>query len=197
MAVGILGGAFDPPHNGHVELAREAIRRFDLERLLVTVVADPGHKNVKTPVETRLELTRLAFADVERADVEIELHGRTVDALEARGLDDPIFLVGADELAAFPAWKDPDRVLELARLGVATRPGYLPSVDVSRPDRVLLFELEPLPISSSDIRARAARGDSLAGLAPPAVAAEIERLGLYRADRGYTETAAGEEPRPT
>jgi nicotinate-nucleotide adenylyltransferase len=188
VAIALLGGAFDPPHNGHVALAREAIRRFELDRLLVTVVADPGHKRASLPPETRLALTRLAFADVPRAEVELEPHARTVDALEARGLDDPIFLIGADELVDFPGWKQPDRVLELARLGVATRPGYPPErleaalEAVSRPERVLLFELEPLPISSSDVRARAAGGEGLDGLVPPAVAAEIDRLGLYGRD---------------
>jgi nicotinate-nucleotide adenylyltransferase len=188
VAVGILGGAFDPPHDGHVELARTAVDRFDLERLLVTVVAAPGHKQPVAPVEARLELARLAFAGVEGAQVELEPHARTVDALEARGLDDPIFLIGADELADFPTWKEPDRVLELARLGVATRPGYpLARIEVAlrhvnRPDRVLLFELEPLPISSRDLRARIARGERVDSYVPPAVWAEIVRLGLYRAD---------------
>jgi nicotinate-nucleotide adenylyltransferase len=188
VAVGVLGGAFDPPHNGHVALARAAVERFGLERLLVTVVADPGHRQVVAPAATRLELARLAFADVPRAEVELEPHPRTVDALEARSLTDPIFLVGADELADFPGWKEPDRVLELARLGVATRPGYprerlqAALARISRPDRVLIFELEALPISSSDLRTRAARGEPLDGLVPPAVAARIGRLGLYRAD---------------
>jgi nicotinate-nucleotide adenylyltransferase len=187
VAVGILGGAFDPPHEGHVALARAALDRFGLQRLLVTVVAEPGHKRVATPVDTRLALTRLAFAEVPRVEVELEPHARTVDALEARGLRDPVFLVGADELADFASWKEPERVLELARLGVAARPGYprerlqAALAAVSRPERVLLFELDPLPISSTEIRARAARGESLDGLVPPAVAAEIARRGLYRA----------------
>ena len=188
MAVGILGGAFDPPHAGHVALARTAIDRFGLDRLLVAVVADPGHKPVTTPADVRLELARLAFADVPRTSVELEPHARTGDTLEARGLADPIFVVGADELVDFPAWKEPERVLELARLGVATRPGF-PSerlqaalARVSRPERVLVFELEALPISSSDLRARAARGESLDGLVPPAVAREIESRALYRTD---------------
>jgi nicotinate-nucleotide adenylyltransferase len=188
VAVGVLGGAFDPPHNGHVALAKTAVERFGLDRLLVTVVADPGHKRVVAAADARLELARLAFADVPGVEVELEPHGRTVDALEARRLSDPIFLIGADELADLPTWKEPDRVLELARLGVATRPGYprerLQAVleRVSRPDRVLLFELEPLPISSSELRSRAARGESLDGLVPPAVARRIQELGLYRAD---------------
>ena len=187
MGVGILGGAFDPPHAGHVALARTAIERFALERLLVTVVAAPGHKHPVAPVEARLQLTRLAFADVEAVEVELEPHARTVDALEARGLADPIFLIGADELADFATWKEPERVLELARLGVATRPGYPPEqldaalARISRPDRILLFELEPLPISSRDLRARIAHGDSVDGDVPPAGTAEIARLGLYGA----------------
>ena len=97
-----------------------------------------------------------------------------------------MFLVGADEFAAFLEWKDPERVLELARLGVATRPGVergrLEAVlaALERPDRVSFFEIEPLPVSSSDIRARAAAGEPIDGLVPAAVAAEIARLALYR-----------------
>jgi nicotinate-nucleotide adenylyltransferase len=186
MAVAILGGAFDPPHDGHVALGRAAVEHFGLERLLVTVVADPGHKEVATPADVRLQLARLAFADVPVAEIELEPRARTVDALEARGLVDPIFLIGADELVDFPAWKQPERVLELARLGVATRPGFprerlrTALAQVSRPERVLVFEIEPHAVSSSDLRARAARGQALDGLVPPAVADEIRRRGLYR-----------------
>lgn len=184
--VGILGGAFDPPHVGHVALAEEAIRHFRLERLLVRVVADPGHKDVETAPQVRLFLAELAFAPLEEAEVALDPHARTVDSLEALGLDDPLFLIGADEFAAFPTWKEPERVLELARIGVATRPGAdQAAVDavlegLSRPDRVELFPIEPRDVSSSRIRARVAAGEPLAGLVPLSVAAEIERLGLYR-----------------
>src|SRR5581483_529162 len=127
VAVGILGGAFDPPHLGHVALARAAIEHFRLERLLVRVVAAPGHKQVVAPAEARLELARLAFADVAQAEVALDRHGRTVDSLEELSLDDPVFLIGADELVSFATWKEPERVLALARLGVATRPGFPPA----------------------------------------------------------------------
>ena len=99
MAVGILGGVFDPPHNGHVALARAALRELSLGRLEVRVVADPGHKRTATPAETRLELTRLAFEDVPEAVVELDPHARTVDSLEERRPDDGVFVLGADELA--------------------------------------------------------------------------------------------------
>ncbi len=208
VTVGVFGGAFDPPHVGHVELARRGIERFGLERLLVRVVEEPGHKDVSTAPSIRLFLAELAFAPLDEAEISLDPFSRTVDSLEALGLDDPVFLVGADEFAAFLGWKEPARVLELARLGVATRPGVdragLDAVlaRLERPDRVAFFEIEPLPVSSSDIRARAAAGAPLDGLVPPAVEAEIARLELYRrvdrpGARGMLEADPTEGTTPT
>lgn len=184
--IGILGGAFDPPHGGHVALAREAIDHFRLGRLLIRVVADPGHKEVETAPQIRLALAELAFAAIDEAEVSLDPFARTVDSLEALGLDDPVFLIGADELAAFPTWTRPGRVLELARLGAATRPGT-DRIDLERvvgslprPDRVALFPITPLAVSSSDVRERVAAGLPIDDLVPAAVAAEIYRLDLYR-----------------
>ena len=187
VSVGVFGGAFDPPHVGHVELARRGIAHFGLRRLLVRVVEDPGHKDVRTPPDVRLHLAELAFGMLTGVEVGLDPCARTVDSLVALGLDDPVFLVGADEFAAFLSWKGPARVLELARLGVATRPGIdrgrLDAVlaRLDRPERVSFFEIEPLPVSSSDIRARSAAGKPIDGLVPAAVAAEVARLELYRA----------------
>jgi nicotinate-nucleotide adenylyltransferase len=187
VRVGVFGGAFDPPQLGHVALARAGIEHFDLERLLVRVVENPGHKAVATAPGIRLRLARLAFAPLEEAEVELDPCTRTVDSLEALRLSDPVFLVGADELASFPTWKDPARVLDLATLGVATRPGVdrgrLDAVvaGLERPDRVSFFPLEPLPVSSSEIRARVAAGESIEAFVPAPVAEEIAGLGLYRA----------------
>jgi nicotinate-nucleotide adenylyltransferase len=186
MAVdGLLGGSFDPPHNGHVALARAALEQLELDRLLVLVVADPGHKQTATPAETRLELARLAFEFDPRVEVELDPHPRTVDSLEARQLPDAVFVVGADEFADFRAWKQPERVLELARLAVAARPG-VPDVRVrdahaglSAPDRVSFFELEPISVSSTMIRERLARGEPVDDVVPPKVLEAIRRLGLY------------------
>jgi nicotinate-nucleotide adenylyltransferase len=180
---GLLGGAFDPPHVGHVALADTAERELGLSEVVVVVVADPGHKDVHCPAETRLALAQAAFPD--RA-VELDRHARTADMLRAGRWDDPVFLIGADEFAAFPAWKEPDAVLELARLGVASRPGYprerLEEVlaRLSHPDRVVFFEIDPIRVSSSEIREKVGRGEAIDGLVPPAVAAEIADRGLYR-----------------
>ncbi len=176
MAVGIFGGRFDPPHVGHLALAQTAHERFGLDELHVTVVADAAHKRSEAPAEDRLAMARLTFAGLD-ATVELERHEYTVDALEAAAYDDPIFLIGADQLEAFPTWKDPERVLELARLGVATRPGWQPE---ERSDRIEIFELEPHPVSSTEIRERVRRGEPIDGLVVPAVAAYVADHDLYR-----------------
>jgi nicotinate-nucleotide adenylyltransferase len=182
---GILGGIFDPPHVGHVALALAAVTELGLEELLVLVVADPGHKAGTTAAETRLELTRLAFEDLPEATVELDRHARTVDSLEERRPRDAVFILGADELASFEGWKSPERVLELVRLAVAMRPGVSRTeVDQVRRrlhagDRIVEFEMAPVPISSSEIRIRVARGEPVHDVLPARVADAISRLGLY------------------
>ena len=119
--------------------------------------------------------------------VEIDRHARTVDSLEERRPEDAFFILGADELASFESWKSPERVLELVRLAVAMRPGVSrDAADRVRErlgagDRIVDFEMPLVAISSSEIRARVARGEPVAGDVPPAVADAIARLGLYRA----------------
>lgn len=187
MTTGLLGGAFDPPHAGHVVLADEAVRRFGLDRLLVLVVADPAHKRVETRVEDRLDLARAAFADVPGAEVRRDDHAYTVDSLRAGSFDPEttMFLIGADEFVSFPSWKEPDAILELVRLGVATRPGSPPErlepvlASLRRPDRVELFEIPALAVSSTELRARLGRGEALGGLIPEPVARRIVERGLY------------------
>jgi nicotinate-nucleotide adenylyltransferase len=169
----VFGGTFDPPHAGHVALVEGAKRHFGAERLLVLVVADPGHREVVSSTADRLALTRAAFPG---EDVELDEHPRTIDMLRARRLDDPVLLIGSDQLADFPTWKEAEAVLELARLAVAARPGFAVT---DPPPGVVFFEIEPTPVSSTEIRRRVAEGEPVDGLVPPAVAAEITRLGLY------------------
>jgi nicotinate-nucleotide adenylyltransferase len=170
----IFGGMFDPPHVGHVRLIEGARRHFGAERVLVLVVAEPGHRDIVASTADRLALARAAFPG---DDVELDEHARTIDMLRARQLDDPVLIIGADELADFPSWKEPEGVLAVARLAVARRPGY--EVEGTT-ERVVSFEIEPTPVSSTEVRRRIAVGEPIDGLVPPAVAAEIERLGLYR-----------------
>jgi nicotinate-nucleotide adenylyltransferase len=181
--IGLFGGTFNPPHNGHVALARETVDQFGLEKLVILVAVRPGHKEVQLDAGTRLRLVQAAFPD---HDVLLDEHERTVDTLEDGPWRDPLFVIGADEFCDFLTWKDPEGVLDRARLGVATRPGFprerLDAVleRLSRPDRVLFFEIEPLPITSRDLRDRVARGEPIDAFVPPAVAELVSELGLYR-----------------
>ena len=183
---GLFGGAFDPPHNGHVALVETAREHFGLERLFVFVVVAPGHRTVTLDFASRFELASLAFADAPGTELVPEEHGFTVDAVRDGRYGDAIFLIGADEFAGFPDWKDPNDVLEHVRLGVATRPGYDPErfdtvlAQLERPDRVEFFDIPAVPVSASEIRARLASGESVRGLVPDVVADVIEARGLYR-----------------
>jgi nicotinate-nucleotide adenylyltransferase len=194
--IGLLGGTFDPPHLGHVALARAGIDHFGLERLLVAPTGrTPGKEAVSDP-ETRLALTEAAFADVpgaevSRIDVDREQPAysfETVRWLRDR-YGDLIFLLGADRFADFLTWEQPNEVLRFARLGVATRPGFdLARVEpvlsaVDQPERVEFFEIPPIPVSSSEVRRRVAAGQPIDGLVPPAVERLIRELGLYRDER--------------
>jgi nicotinate-nucleotide adenylyltransferase len=181
--IGLLGGTFNPPHNGHVALARAAEKALGLDDLVVLVAARPGHKRVGLDAENRL---RLALAAFPGRRVELDPHERTVDMLHDRRFDDAVFLIGADEFCDFLDWKEPNGVLELIPIAVGARPGY-PRDRLDRvlerldhPERVRFFELDPVPIASREVRERVARGEPIDDLVPPAVAAEIERLGLYR-----------------
>ena len=178
--IGLFGGAFDPPHNGHVALVAAAKRALGLDRVVVLVAAEPAHKMVETPAAIRLALARAAFPEDE---VLLDEHERTVDTLRAHPeWDEPVFLHGADAFCDFLSWKEPDELLRLARLGVASRCGFPRSrlravVDrLEEPERVVFFELE-VPLASSELRGRAELEDAV----PPAVARLIAREGLYGA----------------
>ena len=184
---GLFGGAFDPPHVGHVALARAAKEHFALPRLTILVAAHPGHKETFLPAEERLELARAAFPD---DDVRLDPYARTIDLLRAERFEDPLFLVGADQFRDFLSWKEPDEVLGRVRLAVATRPGYpreeLDAVlaQLDQPERVLFFDIAPNPVASRDVRALIEAGAPLAGLVPEAVATRIRSRGLYVRDPG-------------
>jgi nicotinate-nucleotide adenylyltransferase len=179
MSVGLFGGAFDPPHRGHVQLARCAKELLGLSRLIVVVAAHPGHKAVETPAELRLEMARAAFPD---DDVMLDDHARTIDLLRDHPeWDGAWFVLGADEFSEFLSWKEPDEVLARVRLAVGTRPGFpterLQAIldRLTHPDRVRLFEMEPVPAASRDLRADYVESD-----VPARVGEIIRRAGLYR-----------------
>jgi nicotinate-nucleotide adenylyltransferase len=193
VTIALFGGAFDPPHLGHVALVQHALARFGFERLLVVPAGNPPHKLVHAPAEVRARLAELAFGRIPRVEisrVELEPGGPryTVDTLRwaREHLGEPTLVVGADQLASFLDWREPETILTLAVLAVATRPGY--SEDdlepvlsaLSRPERVVLFPIPAHNVSSRALRERVRQRRPIDHLVPPAVNVEIERLGLYR-----------------
>jgi nicotinate-nucleotide adenylyltransferase len=174
----LLGGAFDPPHNGHVALAAAVRAQFGEPVILVT--ADPGHKTAVAAAADRLALAEAAFPGYR---IELDPHRRTIDLLREARFQAPLVVIGADEYADFATWKEPDEVLRLARLAVATRPGFRVDGDVEQ------FEIEPWPIASSDLRERIAAGEPIDAFVPAGVAELIRARGLYVPAHGYTESS--------
>jgi nicotinate-nucleotide adenylyltransferase len=140
----------------------------------VIVTANPGHKPTVLDPATRLELARLAFGDLPNTEVRLDDHPFTVDLLRDEPFEDAVFVLGADQWAVFDTWKEPEEILRLIPVAIAARPGQpVPVGDVQ------VFEIEQLPISSSELRERIARGERIDELVPAPVAREIERRGLY------------------
>ena len=195
-SVGILGGTFDPIHHGHLAIAEEAREVLGLERVLFVPAASPPHKPAQ-PVsapEDRLELVRLAVAGnpaFEASDIEVRRGGTsytvdTLEALRAAGLVEPWLILSSEALALLPTWREPRRVLELARLAVVPRGGFDPLgpawVEAAFPGaaaRVRFLSGPLLPISGSVVRRRARGGRSVRYLVPDAVAAYIAQRRLY------------------
>lgn len=174
----ILGGTFDPPHNGHVAIAKAAIAQLPIDELVVLVIEQPGHRGVVADPQTRLRLAKAAFPGM---NVRLDPHAFTVDAVRAGGFGDhAFFVVGADQAADFGRWREPDEILKWVKLAVGTRAGY-PVPDLSSfGDRVVVFELASLDVSSSEVRKRIQAGEPIDDLVPAEVAKLVEELGLYR-----------------
>jgi nicotinate-nucleotide adenylyltransferase len=196
LRLGVLGGAFNPPHIGHLVLAQEAAWQMSLERVLLIPYGEAPHREIEQDPgrDARLEMARLAAEGDERLEasaIEVERVGPsyTYETLELLAEEDPggelVFVMGADAAAALERWKRPERVLELATLGIAGRAGVGEETvrtaleRVGADDRATIFPIPEVGVSSTLARKRAAAGGPLRYLVPDAVAAYIEREGLY------------------
>ena len=180
MSTGILGGTFDPVHNAHLAIARAALEQLGLDRILF-IPTGPTHYRTPsaTSPEDRLAMLRLAVKDEPRFAIDARelapgATGYTVDTLRALKLEKPTLLVGADQYEKLDTWHRPDEVRRLAKIAVFARPG----IDLA--PGVPTVRMPPMDVSSSDIRARVARGADISGLVPAAVANYIAEKGLYR-----------------
>jgi nicotinate-nucleotide adenylyltransferase len=196
-ALGVLGGAFNPPHVGHLLLAQEAGWQLELERVLLMTTGVPPHKAIADDpgAPKRLELTKLAAEAgeaVEASSLEVERDGpsftyRTLELLSEREPErELVLLMGADMAASLEAWREPERIVELSRIGVVPREGI--EMDQVRAtlerlgaaDRMEIIEMPVCGVSSTLIRERAAAGRPLRHLVPEPVARVIAAEGLYR-----------------
>lgn len=196
-AIGLLGGTFNPVHEGHLSIAREALRLFTLDAVWFIPCAVPPHKPVHDLAsnEDRLAMLRLAIAGeprFEALDVEFNRPGKsyTLDTVRALQALHPgaafTFIVGADTLPELPTWHRPLELLSLVRIVSLARPGCAPAAAAIQlpppwPERLLadLRTGEPLDVSSRDVRARIAAGQPVS-LVPDSVLRYIEEHNLYR-----------------
>ncbi len=200
MRLGIFGGTFDPIHLGHLILAEHCRAACRLDRVLFIPAGQPPHKSDRqiTPGRERLEMVELAIAGqaaFAASSIELERKGPSYSAetLAELAQQNPgaelFFLMGSDSLADLPFWYQPVHIAAMATLVVATRPGseqpnVVPIRDVigqSATERLLehLVEIPLVQVSSSDIRARVAAGQSVRYLVPRAVECYIQDKRLY------------------
>jgi nicotinate-nucleotide adenylyltransferase len=201
MRIGLLGGSFNPPHNGHLAMARAAKDAHGLDEVWLLVAARPPHKRRRHlgDFNNRLEMAQLTARDlpyISASDIEEQLPGtsytyRTLEVLkEQNPAAELFFIMGADTVPELLTWKNPGRILELAAPVVVPRGGFS-AVDVDKlrgilSDRQLAalrksyLPVEPVDISSTAIREMAARGEDFDHFVPDAVARYIRQKSLYK-----------------
>ena len=195
--LGVLGGTFDPPHKGHLALARVAQNALALTQMLFVPAADPPHKrgHAKTPAAARLGMLRSALqgeAGYRLSMLDMDRPGPhfAVDTLRLLREEHPDaavwFVMGADSLRDLPDWHCPQALIELCRLAVVPRAGVAvrPDMHESRipglAQRVDMIDCPPFPHASREIAARLRAGEDPGGLVPRAVLQYIAEHGLYR-----------------
>jgi len=198
MRVGIYGGTFSPPHNGHVQAAKLFMEQMWLDFLYVIPTALPPHKEMEIAVSAkdRLEMCRLAFNGIEGihvSDLEIRRGGRsyTVDTLrELSGEDRRLFLLcGTDMVLTLDEWRMPDEIFRLS-YPVYIRRDRDESLDAKIISKIAEYHqkygkmvrrivTDPIELSSSDVREALAKGDPISDMVPEAVEKYIADNHLY------------------
>ena len=189
MKIGILGGTFNPIHNGHLILADEVRQKLKLDKIFFIPVNIPAHKEEKDllPANERLKMVRLALKNnpyFEALDIEIRREGRsyTIDTLRQLHKEYPqadkfVFIVGSDSLNYLNNWKDIAEVMKLAKFVAAARPGY-PLKNI--PKNILPLAIESIDVSGFRLRQRLKAGESVRYYLPEGVRKYIEKKGLYK-----------------
>lgn len=201
VKIGVLGGTFDPVHNGHLRIAREAKGRLRLERVVFVPAREPWLKGLTTVStgQQRLEMIKLAIAgerlfEVSTVDLDRPGPSYTEDTLaDLRqvygGEAELLFIVGADALSEFDKWRNPQRILEMCHLVAARRSGSL-ALDLAALEqrvpgiarRTIVLDNDVVDVSASDIRRRVGEGRPIGHLVPQAVERYIQEHRLYQSE---------------
>ncbi|WP_026373819.1 nicotinate-nucleotide adenylyltransferase [Agrococcus lahaulensis] len=187
--LGIMGGTFDPVHNGHLVAASEVAHHFALDEVVFVPTGEPYQKRNVSPSEDRYLMTVIATASnprfrVSRIDIDRGGPTYTIDTLRDVRAAHPdaelFFITGADAFTSIVEWKDADELWELAHFVAVTRPGHHLSVQDYPRERVSELEIPALAISSTDCRARVRAGYPVWYLVPDGVVQYISKNDLYR-----------------
>ncbi|MGW8282802.1 MAG: nicotinate (nicotinamide) nucleotide adenylyltransferase [Gemmatimonadota bacterium] len=181
--IGVFGGAFDPPHIGHLVAAQDVFEALHLDLLLVIPSARPPHRKATLEAEDRLSLVRTAFGGdprIEVSDIELRRSGPswTVDTLrEIRDRRQPcelVLVIGVDQYRTFESWRDPDTILQLAELAVMPREGEFPMRDPRYP--FVEAPVTRVDVSSTRVRDRLSLGLTVRYLVPGSIRERLEEI---------------------
>jgi nicotinate-nucleotide adenylyltransferase len=189
--IGVMGGTFDPIHNGHLVAASEVAHRFSLDEVIFVPTGKPWQKTDRTVSrpEDRYLMTVVATASnpmfsVSRVDIERPGPTYTADTLTDLHTEHPdaelYFITGADALAQILTWQRLDELFQLAHFVGVTRPGYTLDGNHVPDGAVTLVEVPAMAISSTDCRRRVAEGRPVWYLVPDGVVQYISKRHLYR-----------------
>jgi len=198
LKTGILGGTFDPVHNGHLKVAEEVKKRLGLQNVIFVPAGKPWMKSDRpiTPVEHRVAMVRLAIAghpDFELSLSEVNRPGSTYTVQTIREFRrkfgegaEIYFIIGRDGLWHLPQWRSVGQLVKLCRIAVVPRPGFsLPDMDAMEKQvpglsgSVVLLDKPEIDVSATEIRRRVAQGLPWKAMVPAAVAEYIKEHRLY------------------
>lgn len=189
--LGIMGGTFDPIHNGHLVAASEVADALKLDEVVFVPTGEPSQKKAVTPSEHRYLMTVIATAanprfTVSRVDIDRPGVTYTIDTLRDLRvrfpLDELFFISGADAIEQIMAWRDIELAWELAQFVAVSRPGHAMRLPQGSADKISVLEVPALSISSTDCRERVATGKPVWYLVPDGVVQYIGKHGLYRGE---------------
>ena len=198
MNIGVLGGTFDPVHNGHIIVAEETRAQLNLAEVLFVPAGQPYLKegNLISAAEHRVQMVCLAIAAYpyfKLSTMEIERAGPTytIDTMaelqaQLGAGDELFFILGWDNLTQLPRWKEPSRLIKMCRLVAVPRPGYplpdLDSLEAAIPglsQSLIVLDKPEVDIDATEIRNRVAQGLSIRHLVPEPVEEYIRQHKLY------------------